>query len=344
MFLVLFIGVSGIFQSELGGIQSYFFHVRDPNLNAILYDPNSTSCDFYYQRKNFLKFLIYIFLWLIFGTIVLKSSENWSWTVSFYFSVATTSTVGYGDIPVRNNFTKLFLSFYIIVSSILGAFTFRYFNASLEEIQIIEQVEKKVLSLQSLDFLLDLNTTSSLSPSHYHTDLSNDGSNSNNSDLSSNTINKYQLVLEILVHQGILDKSRDIDPILQKLFFNEEKNITKNHLRVFIDNELENNRRKYRLIQMLKKKNFLNFIFERQKWGLNSISSYSDKKDLSNNLSNHLHSSSSSAEDEFNYLLSKNSINILEPTHLERTVSSKTSQDKIPFISKSLDIEGGWKN
>lgn len=49
------------------------------------------------------------------GTIFYHSVEGWDWIDSIYFSVATVSTVGYGDLAPKTDFGKIFTIFYIFV-------------------------------------------------------------------------------------------------------------------------------------------------------------------------------------------------------------------------------------
>jgi hypothetical protein len=48
------------------------------------------------------------------GTVVYKFLEGWTWIQSFYFSVATLSTVGYGDLHPTSDASRLFTALYII--------------------------------------------------------------------------------------------------------------------------------------------------------------------------------------------------------------------------------------
>lgn len=54
-----------------------------------------------------------VFLTLATGTIVYHLTEKWTWVTSYYFSVTTLSTVGYGDYTPTTNFAKIFTTFYI---------------------------------------------------------------------------------------------------------------------------------------------------------------------------------------------------------------------------------------
>jgi ABC-type microcin C transport system permease subunit YejB len=47
------------------------------------------------------------------GTVVYHITEKFSWLNSYYFSVVTLSTVGYGDYVPHNDIGKIFTTFYI---------------------------------------------------------------------------------------------------------------------------------------------------------------------------------------------------------------------------------------
>lgn len=59
-----------------------------------------------------------LFIWLGFiilaGMVFYHLVEGWSWVDSFYFSVVTLSTVGYGDLSPTTDAAKLFTTLYII--------------------------------------------------------------------------------------------------------------------------------------------------------------------------------------------------------------------------------------
>lgn len=57
------------------------------------------------------------------GTLVYRALEDWSWVDSFYFSVVTVTTVGFGDLAPETDGAKLFTVVYIIVGiSIVATF------------------------------------------------------------------------------------------------------------------------------------------------------------------------------------------------------------------------------
>jgi hypothetical protein len=83
---------------------------------------------------------------IILGTVVYKFLENWTWIQSFYFSVTTLSTVGYGDLHPTSDGSRLFTALYIISGvaialASLGIIGNNYLKR--REKKILEKREKK---------------------------------------------------------------------------------------------------------------------------------------------------------------------------------------------------------
>ena len=54
-------------------------------------------------------------LLLIFvGTVSYHWLETWNWTQSFYFTVSTLATVGYGDLHPTTDASRMFTAFFIL--------------------------------------------------------------------------------------------------------------------------------------------------------------------------------------------------------------------------------------
>lgn len=62
-----------------------------------------------------------VLILLAIGTTFYHTIEGWSWVDSFYFSVITLSTVGYGDFSPATVAGKLFTTLYILMG--LGVLT-----------------------------------------------------------------------------------------------------------------------------------------------------------------------------------------------------------------------------
>jgi voltage-gated potassium channel len=78
------------------------------------------------------------------GTVVFSLLEDWSIVDSFYFSVVTATTVGFGDITPDTDGAKLFTVVYIIFGiSIIGTFLdARFKKRTYERATRIEDAEQ----------------------------------------------------------------------------------------------------------------------------------------------------------------------------------------------------------
>ena len=81
-----------------------------------------------------------LFIWIGIGTVVFHRLESWNWIQSFYFSVVTITTVGYGDFIPTNDFSRLFTAIYILVGVSIGLVTLSVIGS-----EIIRKREQKYL-------------------------------------------------------------------------------------------------------------------------------------------------------------------------------------------------------
>lgn len=68
-----------------------------------------------FSDTSFRVLLSLVLLVLLTGTIFYNRVEGWSYFDSFYFSVITLTTVGYGDMSPTTFSSKLFTIFYLFI-------------------------------------------------------------------------------------------------------------------------------------------------------------------------------------------------------------------------------------
>ena len=75
------------------------------------------------KKPQYRAVVIWIGLILLVGMVFYHQVEGWSWLDSFYFSLITLSTVGYGDLSPSTSASKIFTVIYIFMGmSILASF------------------------------------------------------------------------------------------------------------------------------------------------------------------------------------------------------------------------------
>jgi len=94
------------------------------------------------MKKRYI--LVYSILVLVFlasvGTILYRILEGWSFVDSFYFTVMTITTVGFGDLVPTHNASKIITAIYSLVSIPMVIFIFgiiigKYFEARISGIE-----------------------------------------------------------------------------------------------------------------------------------------------------------------------------------------------------------------
>jgi len=82
------------------------------------------------------------------GTWAFRGLEDWTWAESFYFSVTTLTTVGYGDIHPTSDGSRIFTGFFILigVGVVIAALT-RVGSAYLtrQEHQLSSSITRRII-------------------------------------------------------------------------------------------------------------------------------------------------------------------------------------------------------
>ena len=63
---------------------------------------------------------INVILLLVIGTVVYEYLEDWNWTEALYFSTATLTTVGYGDLHPTTDASRVFTVAYMLVGTTIA--------------------------------------------------------------------------------------------------------------------------------------------------------------------------------------------------------------------------------
>lgn len=78
-----------------------------------------------HDRYHILAAIFTILFFIGLGTVSFHTLEGWSFAESFYFSVATLTTVGYGDLHPTYDLSRIFAALYLLfgVGATLAAIT-----------------------------------------------------------------------------------------------------------------------------------------------------------------------------------------------------------------------------
>lgn len=96
------------------------------------------------SRRSIFKILLGVLaLYVSFGAAFYHFVERWSWLDSFYFTVVTLATVGYGDFVPKTDAGKLFTMPYIFIGIGLFIYVANSFLKSRAEQRIEKHKAKK---------------------------------------------------------------------------------------------------------------------------------------------------------------------------------------------------------
>ncbi len=93
------------------------------------------------RHKDFQRLALLAALFIVIGTFLFMALEGWSLVDSLYFTVSTILTVGYGDVHVTHDFSKVVAVVYmlLVVPFVLG---FIELVAELIHDRILEDVKR----------------------------------------------------------------------------------------------------------------------------------------------------------------------------------------------------------
>ncbi len=87
-----------------------------------------------------------VLTWIIIGTFLFHSIEDWTYAQSFYYSVTTLTTVGYGDYTPTTDINRIIVAFYMLIGVTIALGSFGYIGSSyleLREDRRLKRINKK---------------------------------------------------------------------------------------------------------------------------------------------------------------------------------------------------------
>lgn len=96
-------------------------------------------------NKNYLRAAIFGLISLVVvGALIFHHLEDWTWIESFYFTVVTITTVGYGDIHPTSDESRLVAMGFILVGVSLAGGMIAYLGKSISVATMQQRIENKV--------------------------------------------------------------------------------------------------------------------------------------------------------------------------------------------------------
>jgi len=187
VFFVLF-GILTIF-ATINEFAVYIIRSAEEKALANLKKGDEANKEPYKQKIAFSILMIVVCVFL--GSIFFMENEDWSFVDAFYWSFITTMTVGYGDLTLEKESSRVFSIFYIIVSVISVAAAI----GNIGSVQVAISLEKKRNAM--LTRKLDLAAIIAM-------------------DTDGGGVDRVEFLTAMLVQMNDLDKEKDIDPWLKR--------------------------------------------------------------------------------------------------------------------------------
>jgi len=195
--LVMIVGVFVIY----GGINGIVVNILDSledkvqeTENTLLLDDatNSRNIVNAYQshRRRVIRTVAMMLILLLVAAAVFMVLEDWSFMTGLHFAVQTATTVGYGELTLKDNYSKLVIAVYIMNSTILLSFLFNNLMSAKRDYKKIEAEAFFAQQRKQLDAIGQLDK--------------GDG------------VSKEVFLLAVLEQVGTLDHNKDVAPWIKK--------------------------------------------------------------------------------------------------------------------------------
>jgi hypothetical protein len=188
---VIIIGLVFIF-SILSDFANFVLKLAEEQAAKIARQKEPVLNDPYkYWKKRASPLLMVLTLLFVCSITLWQLEDEWTYIQALYFSVVTVTTIGYGDLALDEDDSKIFMILFIPISVCTVAAAL----GSIASITIEMEADRK--KLESLNRKLDFNMIREM-------DKDGDG------------VDKLEFLIAMLVQNNICDQENDIDPWLKR--------------------------------------------------------------------------------------------------------------------------------
>ena len=94
---------------------------------------------------------IIVLSWIVIGTLIFHKLEDWTYAQSFYYSVTTLTTVGYGDFVPTTDYNRVVTALYMLIGVTITLGAFGYIGSNYiarREAMAQKRAEKRLNSVK----------------------------------------------------------------------------------------------------------------------------------------------------------------------------------------------------